>query len=214
MSSLTTQELKADVVYRAARWSAGAYGNFGQRLGTEMIADRNGQGSIVDRQTLYENRMHEVGAEATVVWHRGAGRYVLHPSIVWSTSTARYLAPRREMIVSRLGATLRGEASWLLDNWRLAATAGVGYYAPPREGLRLDALADYLAEYLTRTAARLNCRHLAPGSIAACRTPAAQPHGLLRRAPLCAPLLPRRQFRAPSFGRLRPDLLKMNEVKP
>ena len=66
------------------------------------------------------------------------------------------------MIVSRLGATLRGEASWLLDNWRLAATAGVGYYAPPREGLRLDALADYLAEYLTRTAARLNCRHLAP----------------------------------------------------
>lgn len=162
VSSLTTQELKADVVYRAARWSAGAYGNFGQRLGTEMIADRNGQGSIVDRQTLYENRMHEVGAEATVVWHRGAGRYVLHPSIVWSTSTARYLAPRREMIVSRLGATLRGEASWLLDNWRLAATAGVGYYAPPREGLRLDALADYLAEYLIRTAARLNCRHLAP----------------------------------------------------
>ena len=179
-----------------------------------MIADRNGQGSIVDRQTLYENRMHEVGAEATVVWHR-EGRPLCAASVdLWSTSTARYLAPRREMIVSRLGATLRGEASWLLDNWRLCGHGRVGYYAPPREGLRLDALADYLCGVPDPDGCAAELPSSGPRSIAACRTPAAQPHGLLRRAPLCAPLLPRRQFRAPSFGRLRPDLLKMNEVKP
>ena len=162
VSRLTTGELKAEVVYRAARWSAAFHGSFGQRLGTEMVADRNGQGSIVDRQALYENRTQEFGAEAAAVWHRGAARYVLRPSVEWSTSTARYLLPRREMTVSQLGAALRAEASWRLDGWRLAATAGAGYFVAPRRGVRLDGLADYLAEYLTRTAARLNSRHLDP----------------------------------------------------
>ena len=79
VSTLRTQRGEAHVAYRAGRWSLGAYAARSQRLGIEMVADRTGQGTPVDRQAMYENRIWQAGAEATVEWRRGNRRYALRP---------------------------------------------------------------------------------------------------------------------------------------
>ena len=113
VSTLRTQRGEAHVAYRAGRWSLGAYAARSQRLGIEMVADRTGQGTPVDRQAMYENRIWQAGAEATVEWRRGNRRYALRPGVEWQQSAAEYLWPAREMTLSRLGGSLRGHAEWL-----------------------------------------------------------------------------------------------------
>ena len=162
VSTLRTQRGEAHVAYRAGRWSLGAYAARSQRLGIEMVADRTGQGTPVDRQAMYENRIWQAGAEATVEWRRGNRRYALRPGVEWQQSAAEYLWPAREMTLSRLGGSLRGHAEWLFTRWRFKASLGIGCYGAPSGTLSLPGLTDYLAEYLTGTAERLNSRTLAP----------------------------------------------------
>ena len=93
------------------------------------------------------------------------------------------------MTLSRLGGSLRGHAEWLFTRWRFKASLGIGCYGAPSGTLSLPGLADYLAEYLTGTAERLNSRTLAPEAGFRAERRLRGTHRLLRGRPAGAPCL-------------------------
>lgn len=162
VSRLLVRLADAAAAYRSAGWSLRAEGGCEWRRGIEMIADRNGQGRIVDEQATYRNRLLRAEAEATVEWRYGATKYTLQPRVGWWRSEAEYIYPSRRMILSQCGAALRAGAQWRGPKWRVTAAAGAGYYVSPGNRLSFSGdtsqpgVSEYIWEYLVYTAERLS----------------------------------------------------------
>ncbi len=153
---LQTREAALTAAYRSDRWSIGVESSYERRRGIEMVADRNGQGKIVDRQAMYRNRTWQAAAGATIRWQRSVVSYALRPRIEGWYSDATYRYPARRMTLARLEGAVRGDAEWLCSRWRVKATAGVGYSLSPDERISLAGIEQRMSDYLTATASRLS----------------------------------------------------------
>lgn len=162
VSNLTLRQTTLTAAYRGDRWSIRAGGGYELRRGTEMMANHTGHSVIIDEQTMYRNRIWRADAEATIEWPRSGVHYTLAPRAQWRQTTATYLYPARRMRLAQFGAAVRGSAEWLRPQWRVKATAGIGYYVSPDAEVSLDGVRQSISDYLFYTAARLSGRAVAP----------------------------------------------------
>ena len=152
VSRLISQQLSASTAYRHDDWSLRANTSYERRQGVEMVADRNGQGAIVDQQTTYNNHIYKTNIAATTTWRGPQLKYTLEPTLQFWHSTSSYIYPARAITLSQIGGDLRGGIERLSNNWRLTGFIGVGYYLSPDEQLSLAQLEESITTHLTATA--------------------------------------------------------------
>lgn len=155
VGSLRTRESTVAAGYRAARWSLRAGAGYELREGTEMIADRNGQGRIVDEQLMYRNRLWRADAEATVEWRHDGTCWFVQPCLAWWQTSATYVYPARRMALSQFCGAVRGGVERCGSKWRIKAAAGAGYSVSPDATVSLAGIEEQVAKYLIYTAQRL-----------------------------------------------------------
>ncbi len=156
----TLRHLRASLAaaYEGSRASLRAEIGRRQRLGIEQIADRNGQGAIVDRQTTYDQRTTEALLEAALQWQRPSTHYTLSPRIDWQYTEADHLYPMRRLRYSSVDARLNARAERMLPRWRIAAALGIGCYLSPDHTIEIGGEADLLTEQLAPALERLGRR--------------------------------------------------------
>lgn len=152
VSNLITQQFAASTAYRAKRWSIRAGAGYELRQGIELVADRTGQGVIVDEQTMYNNNIYRADAGAVVEWQRAKFKYTLQPQLEFWQTKSTYKYPARSMSLSQIGGQVGGGVERLTEKWRLKAFVAVGYYGSPNEQLSLMGLEQPIADQLTSNA--------------------------------------------------------------
>lgn len=155
VSSLRTRQVTAAAGCRAGRWSLRAGAGYEQRDGTEMIADRNGQGRIVDEQPMYRNRLWMTDVEATVEWRHKGTCWFVQPRLGWWQTKAAYVYPVREMALAQFCGAVRGGVERCGSKWRIKAAASVGYSVSPEATVSLAGIEEPMEKYLIHTARQM-----------------------------------------------------------